>query len=537
MVTIRIIDRETSMPILGAAIATLGARCGHVRLSLGNASQTELSWVDTPKVLAVRADGYIPYIEAIRSINDSMVTVQLTKELENIPRRVPTSDLLEQRVQAAEELLALVPEPTDKDTYFKRLNYYPLLGFARPEKLIDKFESVKQAGILGMEMQAYMQELSQLQPKDPKRLLQAMEGTGKAFYLIQLAESATDENERSDYLAEAALEMRQVQGDENLAIASKLACTMLKLGMLESAQSLLRTTWDNHKELSNIVTSNQRREGRHNKQGVSRYFAPELAIVDPVAAFKLIELTAYANEIGSLQAEAICFIASQGIAGWDSQIERLKALPNAERGVTQFIDKVGFRNYDRAMAVAMAMPPSTGQTKLLTHIVQKCDAPIEKRLVLCRKILEAIRQPKQANSYESLGGLAGQFAKTVEPLDRAMAEEFLFESIWQSGVYNSWLPFNHSCGIATELSRYDADLARVLVEPCFEDWSWLFGDLDHAVAYSNAPPIASMASIDCAQVVAKVKDLFSSELADQPSRKLSVVSGIVRRWRELSQGK
>lgn len=537
MVTIRVVDRETSMPILGAAIATLGSRCGHSRRTLTDASQAELIWVDTPKIMAVRAEGYIPSTEAFASMIDSNYNVQLTRDPKNLPPRVPTSDSVDQQVVAAEELLALVPEPSAKDTYFKKLNYYPLLGFARPEKLIDKFEADKQAGLLEVEKQAYMQLMSQLQLKDPKRLLQSMEGTGKAFFLMQLAEQSQNETERSDYLAEAAVEMRQVRGDENTVLSSRLACVMLKLGMKDMAERLLRTIWDNHKELRDIVKSDERLEGRHNKQGISRYFAPELSIVDPFAAMKLIELTAYANEIERLQAEAICFVASQGIAGWDSQVERLKTMPTAGTGVSQFIEKIGFRDYERAMAVARAMPPSTGRTKLLMHIAEKCNATHEQRLALFQETLQALRHPTQANTYESLGILAGRFAKQVGQWDKAMAEEFLFEAIWQSAAENSWLPYSHPCDIATELARFDANLATTLVSPCFEDWSWLFGDLDHSPAYNHAPPILAMASIDSIKAVAKVKELFSGELADQPSRKLSVVNGIVSRWRVHSNGR
>ena len=230
-------------------------------------------------------------------------------------------------------------------------------------------------------------------------------------------------------------------------------------------------------------------------------------------------------------------MASQGNAGWDSQVERLKTMPTAGTGVTQFIEEIGFRDYERAMAVARAMPPSTGRTKLLMHIAEKCDATREQRLGLFQETLMALRHPKQANSYESLGALAGQFAKQVGLWDRAMAEEFLFEAIWQSAAENSWLPYSHPCNIATELAQYDSNLAMTLVSPCFEDWSWLFGDLDHSHAYSHAPPILAMASIDSSKAVAKVKELFTSELSDQPSRKLSVVNGMASRWRELSHGR
>ena len=532
-ISIHIVDRETGTPIVGAKIATLGAQCGQTRKTLATTSKTEWVWGDTPKILAVRAEGYNPFIEAVTSMPESIITVQLTKDPKHIPPRIPSTDSDEQRVLAAEGLLALVSEPAEKDTYFKKLNYYPLLGFARPDKLIEKFEAVKLAGALDMEIQAYMVELMQLKLADPKRLLQSMEGSGRAGLLLQLAERSQDETERNEYLAEAAIELRQIHGDENLFFTSKLACTMLKLGMVEMAERLLRTTWGNHKELRDIVESGQRLEGRHNKQGVARFFAPAFAIVDPFAAMKLIELTAYSNEIERLQAEAICFMASQGIAGWDSRVERLTTMPTAELGVSTFCENFGFRDFERGLAVARAMQPSAGRTKLFMHIAEKSDVTREQRLALYQDALNGLRRPNQTNSHQSLGGLAGQFAKQVGPWDRALAEEFLFESIWQSGAENSWLPYSNTCDIADELAHCDRNLATTLVTPCFEDWSWLFGDFDYSTAYQQAGPILAMASIDSVRTVAKVKELFAGELADQPSRKLSVVNGIVRRWREL----
>lgn len=532
-VSIHIVDRETGTPIVGAKIVTLGALCGQTRQSLTATSKTEWIWVDTPKILAVRSEGYIPFIEAVGSMLESNFTVRLTKDPKHIPPRIPSLHSDDHLVLAAEALLALVPEPAETDTYFKKLNYYPLLGMARPEKLVEKFEAVKLAGASEMEIQVYMRELLQLKLADPKRLLQSIEGSGRARLLIQLAERCQNETERNDYLAEAAIELRQIHGGETLFLTSKLACTMLKLGLVDMAERLLRTTWDNHKEIRDIINTGERLEGRHNKQGVARFFAPPFAIIDPFAAMKLIELTAYANEIERLQAEAICFMASQGIVGWDSRVERLTTMPTAELGVSTFCENVGFRDFERGLAVARAMQPSAGRTKLFMHIAEKSDVTREQRLALYQDALNGLRRPNQTNSYQSLGGLAGQFAKQVGPWDRALAEEFLFESIWQSGAENSWLPYSNTCDIADELAHCDRNLATTLVTPCFEDWSWLFGDIDNSTAYQQAGPILAMASIDSVRTVAKVKELFAGELADQPSRKLSVVNGIVRRWREL----
>ncbi len=532
-VTIRIVDRETSMPINGASIASLGSRCGQSRVLLTDSSQVEMTWVDTPKILAVRVEGYIPSIESIGSLSEQSHTVKLTKDPKFIPQRIPTSDSDKERLIAAEELLTLVPEPTDKDTFFKKLNYYPLFGFARPEKMIDKFEAAKLAGTTDMILQGYTQELLQLKGADPKRLLQLFEGVGRAALLIQLAERCKVESERDDYFAEAAIELRQTQGDQNVFLSNQLACAMLKLGAIDMAERLLRTTWDNHKELQDIVKNGTRREGRHDKQGVSRYFAPAFAIVDPFASMKLIEFTVYSNEIERLQAEAICFMASQGTAGWDTEIDRLKSMPTAELGVSKFCESTGFRDYDRAIAVVRCMQASTDRTKLLMHIAEKCDVTSEQRLALYQETLIALRQQNQNITGGSLGQLAARFATQVAKWDRVLAEEFLFEAIWQNGANNSWLPYSLTCDIATEIAQCDANLAKTLVKPCFDDWSWLFGDMDNSPAYQQAAPILAMASLDSSKTVAKVKELFSGELADQPSRKLSVVNGIVRRWREI----
>lgn len=160
-VSIHIVDRETGTPIVGAKIVTLGALCGQTRQSLTATSKTEWIWVDTPKILAVRSEGYIPFIEAVGSMLESNFTVRLTKDPKHIPPRIPSPHSDDHLVLAADELLALVPEPAETDTYFKKLNYYPLLGMARPEKLVEKFEAVKLAGASEMEIQVYMRELLQ----------------------------------------------------------------------------------------------------------------------------------------------------------------------------------------------------------------------------------------------------------------------------------------------------------------------------------------------------------------------------------------
>lgn len=95
-------------------------------------------------------------------------------------------------------------------------------------------------------------------------------------------------------------------------------------------------------------------------------------------------------------------------------------------------------------------------------------------------------------------------------------------------------PFHLTSTLAAYLAAYDRELARVLIEPCFEDWSWLFGGRDWSYVYSSIPPLSAAASIDPHLAAATLRELIETHLQDRPSRQLASVWGVLSRWQEMT---
>jgi hypothetical protein len=123
--------------------------------------------------------------------------------------------------------------------------------------------------------------------------------------------------------------------------------------------------------------------------------------------------------------------------------------------------------------------------------------------------------------------VAADAAVLIREHDRELAEQLMFESLWYCEKENRITAFHLTCELATRLSHLDNRLAKVLVTPCFEDWSWLF-QFDDSIHYELAPPLLALCAIDTQEAVSRMRGLFSGPLESRPSRKYGIVGGLCR---------
>ncbi|TWT74120.1 hypothetical protein [Allorhodopirellula solitaria] len=89
---------------------------------------------------------------------------------------------------------------------------------------------------------------------------------------------------------------------------------------------------------------------------------------------------------------------------------------------------------------------------------------------------------------------------------------------------------NVTCQLAAELASQDRVIAKALVSPAFEDWSWLFDTYDVRVIFQQTPPINAAAAIDPEWAIELAADLFKRHFHDTPSRKYETIHSIVGEW-------
>ena len=523
-------DADSGKPLRDARVAFLGARSGLVKKHLRGNREATLAVKDTPQLAAASAAGYAPTFLALDSVGTSM-TFHMQREVKT--QLQPAEFSKQELIAAASRLLARVPEPGPADTYYRMQLYYESAGFVRPSAVIDRIQAMKLAGVDLNILRYVGSSLVRMSSDDMRRVLSIVElPQVRSFLLTTLAGRAAEASEREDLLAEALISVRQLRGREQLSGYSHLACSMLEAGMLDMAQEVLAEAWDGHRELQQILKDDTRLERGAGQQGVARYFAPPLALVDRQRAMKLIELTAYADEIDDLQSEALAFLAGQDVPGWWKAVEEYGLERLSARGLERYSEKVAFTNFSNGKRLASLLPPSARKARFLLHLAERATTERSDRVEMARTALATLRVPSD-ESWPHPGQIAASALRLVVPWDRQLAAQFAFEGIWLCEREYLILPFHLTSELAQGLAEYDATLARVLVEPCFTDWSWLFPERDHATFYRRIPPLIAAASIDPEWGVAMAEDLLDTELSEQPSRKLAVVRGIISQLTEL----
>ena len=530
-------DAQTGVLLPNSRVVFLGAKSGQVKQVLKTGEATSLKLKQSPQVIAAWAEGYQPLFRCVDHFEPDItgnfnIVFELGHE-PNLDRVVATRDV-EQMRSAASELLASIPEPLLAASYHQLIGYYSCASFTRPSQVVDRIKLMKLAGADLNILQGAMPILVRLPAEEIRRLLPLVSNPIKMFLFTSMVEQATTDSQREELLGEALVAARQLGGDEQLMAYANLSCTMLKYGMLDSALEVIGEAWDEHAEIREIVSQGQRLERSSRKQGIARYFAPPLALLHRDEAFKLIELTAYTDEIDWLNYEAITFLAGEGQADWRAELKRVGSSRLNGRGTEGYCDKVGFRNLERGLELLNCLPDSPFKAKFCLHLADKSTGTPQQKAEMAAQGLPYLKLERELGEDHPSQTAADACAK-VAAWDPRLAEQFAFESLWLCEEDHTILSFNLVGELAMRLADYDAQLARQLIIPCFENWSWLFGGSDYSVIYAHNQPLRAAACIDPSWCQELTADLLANELATQPSRKLTTLQAVIDVWSERAQ--
>ena len=238
--------------------------------------------------------------------------------------------------------------------------------------ILDRIKLMKLAGADLNILQGVMPILVRLPPDEIRRLLPLVNHQIKVYLFTSMVDQATTDPQREELLGEALVAARQLGGDDQLMAYANLSCTMLKYGMLDSALEVIGEAWDEHAEIREIVSQGHRLERSSRKQGIARYFAQPLALLHRDEAFKLIELTAYADEIERLKYEAIAFLAGAGQADWQAEFKRVGSPRVSGIGISRYCDIVGFKDLERGLELLSFLPDSPFKGEFCLHLADKC---------------------------------------------------------------------------------------------------------------------------------------------------------------------
>jgi len=530
MVQVEVVDQH-DQPVESCRVVFLGTKSGLVKRTVTAPGEFDLHLLDSPQIAAAMADGFLPQFQVLHYLPDQPVRFRLEPVGGSIPERPATAWTHERIRQIAVEVSALVPEPATADSLFRKSNYYPALALTDPNQLIS---TLKDGGIIGKRyemLRAFLLELLQIPTQELMRIFPELDQESKAILFLEMAKQTSDVTQRESYLSEAMISIGQLSGSAHVLANARLAAALLELGMEDLARQVLQETFQQHEDLQKLAQQTQRT--RAHDPGMARYFAPLYTLIDPAVAFRLIEMGAYENEIDLLKVPAVGVMAATD-GPWKEWRSQLGPDKFSLGFISYYADATKFFDCGSALELAASVPDSLGKAGFLMQVAR--NRPHSKdpnRVSLVRKILPILATGDTYGTFHP-SHLAADAAVLMREEDRELAEQAMFEALWHCEKENRITPYNLTCELARLLSRYDSQLAKVLVTPCFDDWSWLF-QYDNAITYQMAPPLVALCEIDPPEAVSRMRQLFAEHLDSRPSRQYAIVGSICRMLLEKSQ--
>lgn len=265
-------DAQTHALLPKSRVVFLGAKSGLVKQELATGEVAALELKQSPQVIAAWAEGYQPQFRRIEKFEpDSEGSYHVAFELGHKldPNHMAAAYDVEQMRSAARALLAPIPEPLFGASYHQLIAYYSCVSFTQPSQLVERIKLMKLAGVDLNILQAIVPILVRLPPEEIQRILPLVNNQIKVFLFTSMVDRAIAKPQREELLGEALIAARQLGGDDQLIAYANLTCTMLKVGMLDSAREVIGEAWDGHAEIREIVSQGQRLERGSRKQGIA----------------------------------------------------------------------------------------------------------------------------------------------------------------------------------------------------------------------------------------------------------------------------
>lgn len=532
--TIRVLDREDDAQITSARIVFLSGLHGRTTARTGNDATTNL-WVhDGLQLMGVSAPGYRPQIISIQLGNAEMQPVRLSRlGSDDRPQRKPARGDVSIYREATKRLLSQVTPPLQNDPPHRARIYYSAMAFADFESTLAtvKFlggRKVANNATLG----SALLNMDWLTPEQIQMSISLADENSRLHLALMQARGTDDENKRLEYLGEAIVLASQQSGDDHLYAVSAVADALLVADEFKVARNLLEETYRMHPELSEALNA-----GTQKKMiGVARYFTPLYALIDYDAAIRLIELTASNGETDAIKAKAQIYVAAHDPGRWRTIRKRDSIDSISSDAIQWFRMRFPWSDFDSGASVIEQIDDGRKLVmwvQLMESSLKHADGrtvTAETRLRSIRAALPMIEPSRYEYGTAHASIQAVKLAKLAADLDPDLAEQFLFEAIWNRDLGPTAVPMKDPAQLAGELAGYDVDLARDLVSPALGDWSFLFGQQDNSSLFQDNTIIAAAARIDPDWAISLCRDLGDRHFGDESARKYETVKSIVDAW-------
>jgi len=364
----------------------------------------------------------------------------------------------------------------------------------------------------------------------------------RGYFWVSLIDKVADPDLKEQCLSEAVIASREMSGTSRALLVSLIANALLKDGQLVAAKELVRDAWETIPGLKAILSSN---EPQREAIGIARYFAPVMAIEDIDIAFELIEKNSQGQEQPGQKTQALFYLAESDPVQFKQRMSEYGYDKLSDYGFSFFLEKFGApTDLDVCRQLLGQLPVSvnkgTAQAKLAQALFKKGDQRGTEVFEAALRTLGSVQLNSLNTDYlRHASGTAIEMLEQPTELTDDLKAKVAFESLWLwSGTNLEARNFGLPARVTKGLARFDSELARAILEPCFEDFSWLHdglhGHMIHqGVGFYRNETLAAAAQIDPAWAVEVCSQLIEGPYANDQLRQLELANSVCEQLTKL----
>src|SRR5690606_17836160 len=120
----------------------------------------------------------------------------------------------------------------------------------------------------------------------------------------------------------------------------------------------------------------------------------------------------------------------------------------------------------------------------LFELAKHSDGDNQQKTQLAQTAFDIMRFADAGSSSIAPGHWLAERVELVSSWDTSLGQQYAFEAFWLPPTHSRITPHHEIATLAKQFAGFDAALARALIEPCFDDWSWLFDERDWSVMFT-----------------------------------------------------
>ncbi len=537
--TIEITDRGSGKPIPNAEVVFLGIAAGKTIIETDDLGSGTAQLAAAPQLAAIRAAGYPIQFRWLDEISTKLVFKLGDNQLSSAE---PSTESLhwfaknrDEYFDCAKELLNDVDQPDSTSTFYRQNLYFSAAAIVAPDDFL--------ATVSGAEPEYtyagnfFMFHESKAFHQRPERCIREvmtseLEPYQNVALLSMYALRSSDPALQDELFGEAVVAFRESVDKQQLYSAGSLAVHLLLAGKTKVAELIVAEAWDGATELKKTLADRAPKEDI----GVARMFLPALAIVDHEAALALVPLVAMDREIDSVIGQLLANVSLHDSALFEKLAAEhqskdgetklsLQRISQSFSSLTQLPDELS----DWPRRIANHLPNGAEKIQMSLWAMENASNDEQRKRDL-ENLLTAIRDLPPVRQEFYWGDAVVQIIERIkqfENLKPAELDEIIFEVMKnRPPKYEANGSMEMLALFARLLAIKDADLARRLLEPAFENRSWLF-TYQTGADFENCQVLRSTAWIDPTWAVELTRELSDELEIDTPVRRLSLVSGVI----------